>query len=512
MKKDIVLNERIYQLIREQIECGLLPKGARLPSRADLCEEFQVSAKTVRRVLERLAQEGLIETSKRKLPVVTGAGAEGEKERPAHVLEDGMLVNDLFQTGRIICYPVIQQGVERCTDEDWKIPQGIVEKMDPANSLEFWRLSRRFWRFFIARNGNDLILRAVDSLGFSKIDPLPGSLSLREAYLEKIGEFIRIAGCGGELGGLHFEDLSFLYGLSDDGPLGRNLCRVAADSPLHTGLKGLEQRIRSAEERYSRVYMDLLGLIDVGRYRPGDRLPSHLELQKNYGVSADTTNKAIRVLQDWGVVTAKRGSGIYVAMDLNALKQAHIPEEMIACHLRRFLDSIELLCLTVSGVASHIAAHVQPKEAETLLAELRRQWDEEYLYQRTPVSLLTFITTHIQYTALREIYQVIGENFCIGRCIPKLVTPVKTAGNRELHREILEAVECLSKGEEGIFSERTGKIFWNIRQRIIDECKKLGYLQIAGQVYDGRSLWQERNITMAEGRKELFLKQGRTEK
>lgn len=499
MKTDIVLNERIYQLIRAQIECGMLPKGAKLPSRADMCEEFQVSAKTVRRALARLTEDGLIETSKRKLAVVKGIVSADQEDHKACGLEDGELANDLFQTGRLICFPVIQQGIALCTGEDWKIPQGIADKMDPVNSLEFWRLSHRLWRFFIARNGNDLILRAVDSLGFSKIDPLPGSFTLRESYLEKINKLIRIASCGGDLGVFHFEDLSFLYGLSEDGPLGGNLCRVAADSPLRTGLKGLEQRIRSSEERYSRVYMDLLGLIDIGCYQPGDRLPSHLELQMMYGVSADTTNKAIRVLQEWGVVTAKRGSGIYVAMDLDALKQVHIPEEMIACHLRRFLDSIELLGMTIHGVASHAAISVTPEEAEELRAELKRQWDEEYLYQRTPVSLLEFITEHIRYTALKEIYQVILENFRISRCIPKLVTPAKTVRNLELYQSVLEAVERLNRGDEGAFSERTEEIFRYIRLMIIDECKKLGYWQIAEQVYARKSLWQERCITKVEG-------------
>ena len=57
MKTDIVLYERIYQLIRSQIECGLLPEWSKLPSRADLCEEFHVSAKTVRSAVERLAEE-----------------------------------------------------------------------------------------------------------------------------------------------------------------------------------------------------------------------------------------------------------------------------------------------------------------------------------------------------------------------------------------------------------------------------------------------------------------------
>lgn len=501
MKTDIVLYERIYQLIRSQIECGLLPEGSKLPSRADLCEEFHVSAKTVRRAVARLAEEGLIVTSKRKLPVVRGGVLAEEKKNESHVLVDRELAEDLFHTGRLLCYPVIEQGMTLCTRQEWKIPLTIIEKMDPANSLEFWRRSNQLWRFFIARNGNDLILRAVDSLGFSKIDPLPGPPELRESYLANIKKLINGASHGEDLE-VHFEDISFLFGFSDDRPLGINIYRVAEDSPLRVGMKGLEQRIRSAEERYSRVYMDILGLIDIGRYQPGDRLPSHLELQKTYGVSADTMNKAIRVLKDWGVVTARRGSGIYVAMDLEALKKAPIPANMIACHLRRFLDSIELLSLTIRNVALHASAFAAPEEARELKIAIQRHWDEEYLYQRAPVSLLEFITRQIRYKALKEIYQVILDNYRISRCIPKLVTPKKTAKNVEIHQRVLEAVECLFQGDKEGFSEKTSVLFRDIQQMIIEECKKLGYWQIAEQVYDGRALWQEMSILKEIGRKQ----------
>ena len=57
MKNDIVLYQRIYQLLKNQIECGLLPEGKSLPSRAELCREFQVSEKTVRRVLEEMLEK-----------------------------------------------------------------------------------------------------------------------------------------------------------------------------------------------------------------------------------------------------------------------------------------------------------------------------------------------------------------------------------------------------------------------------------------------------------------------
>lgn len=102
-------------------------------------------------------------------------------------------------------------------------------------------------------------------------------------------------------------------------------------------------------------------------------------------------------------------------------------------------------------------------------------------------------------TPQKEIYQVILESFHMGRCIPKLVTLVKAAPNLELYQGVLEAVEQLSLGEEEGVSEKTVAVFRNMRQQITGECNKLGYWQIAEQVYDGKALWQERSMSKAEG-------------
>ena len=75
--------------------------------------------------------------------------------------------------------------------------------------------------------------------------------------------------------------------------------------------------------------MDILGLIAAERYRPGDKLPSHKELQTIYGVSVDTTIKAIQILQDWGVVRTVRGNGIFVEMDREELEKIQVPAHLI---------------------------------------------------------------------------------------------------------------------------------------------------------------------------------------
>ena len=538
MKNDIILYKRIYQLLKNRIECGIFPAGSRLPSRAELRSEFRVSEKTVRRVLEELLEDGLIETHKGTRPIikaVTPAGcnheagmlqggaagptaistaeptaistaeptAESTAVPTAEPISAPTAVptnarKDTFDTGRLFCYPVIEHGVALCASEDWEIPAFIVSRMDPSQATEFWRLSHWLWRFFVARSGNDLILRAIDSLGFFDVGPLPGPLKLREAYLTGLQTFIQKARQDGDSKKALLESLSFLYESGRNGkePLSENALqssfryRMMSASPSHLDLCGLEQSLRSVEERYSHVYMDLIGLIAIGRYRPGDKLPSHKELQAIYGVSSDTSARAIRVLREWGIVTARRGSGIYVSMDLAGLKDVKISPNLIGCHLRRFLDSLELLDLTIGKVTEHAAPFIPADKAGELLREMERLWNEEYLYQLTPVVLLEFITEYIQISPLKEIYRVASQNYHIGRCIPKLLTHEKSPDNFAIQRQAAEAVRCLVQGDVRLFSEKAPEVFLQVRKLVIGACQKLGYLEVANQVYDGTALWK----------------------
>ena len=84
MKNGIVLYEKVYRILKNKIECGLLADGSKLPSRTDLCQEFGASEKTIRRAIKLLSDRGLIKTAQRKRPVVTfDDTAASEKRRVA---------------------------------------------------------------------------------------------------------------------------------------------------------------------------------------------------------------------------------------------------------------------------------------------------------------------------------------------------------------------------------------------------------------------------------------------
>ncbi|PYQ51640.1 MAG: GntR family transcriptional regulator [Acidobacteria bacterium] len=64
--------------------------------------------------------------------------------------------------------------------------------------------------------------------------------------------------------------------------------------------------------KYRHVYRTLEGGIQAGRWKEGDRLPSEAELVRQFGASRITVGRAVRDLQQAGLVERRAGSGTFV--------------------------------------------------------------------------------------------------------------------------------------------------------------------------------------------------------
>ena len=56
----IPLHQQIYEVLRSRIQQGIWESGVLFPTEMDLMTEYQVSRATIRQVMERLVNEGLI--------------------------------------------------------------------------------------------------------------------------------------------------------------------------------------------------------------------------------------------------------------------------------------------------------------------------------------------------------------------------------------------------------------------------------------------------------------------
>lgn len=64
--------------------------------------------------------------------------------------------------------------------------------------------------------------------------------------------------------------------------------------------------------KYEELVNTLLGEIAKGVYKKGERLPTTPQICEIYGVSNTTVKRAMDVLESYGIVARRRGSGVYV--------------------------------------------------------------------------------------------------------------------------------------------------------------------------------------------------------
>ena len=78
--------------------------------------------------------------------------------------------------------------------------------------------------------------------------------------------------------------------------------------------------------RYLEIQRDLQTRISTGDWPPGHRIAAEHELQKQYGCSRMTVNKALSALVAMGMVTRKRRFGSFVAMPKSQQSVLEIPD------------------------------------------------------------------------------------------------------------------------------------------------------------------------------------------
>jgi DNA-binding GntR family transcriptional regulator len=63
---------------------------------------------------------------------------------------------------------------------------------------------------------------------------------------------------------------------------------------------------------YTRIADEIRAKITAGELKPGDKIPSISQLQRQYGVSAQPVKSALLVLQTEGFVEGHQGRGVFV--------------------------------------------------------------------------------------------------------------------------------------------------------------------------------------------------------
>jgi GntR family transcriptional regulator, transcriptional repressor for pyruvate dehydrogenase complex len=196
----------------------------------------------------------------------------------------------------------------------------------------------------------------------------------------------------------------------------------------------------------TRLYEEVVGqlhqLIDEGKLKAGDRLPSERELAETFRVSRSSVREAIKTLENEGMVITRPGSGTFItAVNVEAI----IPP--LASLLSRgkdaLIDLFEMRCLVEPSIAALAAERATPADILRLKEICSAQ--EQQINRDTPAvdSDAAFHLTIGQATHNAALQRLVASIVEILKPIREksLQTPGRAHKSLASHREILVAIE-----------------------------------------------------------------------
>jgi GntR family transcriptional repressor for pyruvate dehydrogenase complex len=196
----------------------------------------------------------------------------------------------------------------------------------------------------------------------------------------------------------------------------------------------------------TRIYEEVVGqlhqLIDAGKLKAGDRLPSERELAETFRVSRSSVREAIKTLENEGMVVTRPGSGTFLTT-VNV--EAIIPS--LASLLSRgkdaLIDLFEMRCLVEPSIAALAAERATPADI-LLLKEIctkqAQQIDRETSAVDSDAAFHLTIGRATHNAALQRLVASIVEILKPIR-EKSLQTPGRAHKSLASHRAILVAIE-----------------------------------------------------------------------
>lgn len=163
------LAQRVVAGMKDKILAGVLPPGHKLPSEAELIEEFGVSRTVVREAVTRLRTEGLVETFQGRgsfvlaMPEPTSFTVESAAIRTHHDVLD--MID--FRLG--LESEAAALAAARVDETAAELIRAAVEAFVAAAPEDAVEADFGFHRAVAAASGNRFYLDLLDSLGPTRI-------------------------------------------------------------------------------------------------------------------------------------------------------------------------------------------------------------------------------------------------------------------------------------------------------------------------------------------------------
>lgn len=459
MKKNSEMYQLVYEYYETRILLGFYTCHDKLPSIPKICEIFHFAPVTVHTALSLLEKNGYIKLSARRTAeVVFDASPETLRQNAFDyfiVRRQGVI--EIAKSGALLLEPLWIEGLRRWSDEEWNaLFEGILTfPQTPLSSpVEFYlfainalnnRLALnllweviRYLRFPYLANGMETFseLQEMDSL--TKDEAI--ALFKKDAKSTYLWTSQRL---------FHFLDEAAL----------ETSCDTKEQIPFSWNIYRQRPQLRySLSSRLIREIMQ-------GKYPEGTYLPSLSQMVKLYGVPMMTVRRALEILEEFGFTKSYHGKGTQVYIRPVELDFTKSP---IQEGCRFYLDSLQILALTIRGISFHTWTHAASKKKEALLKNLSLLLSEKKC-SLCIESCLIFIEQESTLPMVQECYTRLRELLTWG--YPLTLARFKGQNMDEKYEtSITSIIQCLTEKSPEKFSaaletllleeEKCSRQFW----------------------------------------------------
>ncbi|MEG2918744.1 MAG: GntR family transcriptional regulator, partial [Clostridium sp.] len=81
----------------------------------------------------------------------------------------------------------------------------------------------------------------------------------------------------------------------------------------------MDKKSKITSPRYQQIAADIASKIATGHYKLGEKIYARSMLASQYGVSSETSRRAICILSDLDIVDTTKGSGVVIKSCENAI-------------------------------------------------------------------------------------------------------------------------------------------------------------------------------------------------
>jgi GntR family transcriptional repressor for pyruvate dehydrogenase complex len=193
----------------------------------------------------------------------------------------------------------------------------------------------------------------------------------------------------------------------------------------------------------SHVVEHVRRLIEAGRLKPGDRLPPERDLARQIGVSRPSLRSGLRSLQAMGVISARQGSGTFIADGPPRLGEAPL-RFLAALHGFTRDEMFEARRVLEVGAAGLAAERATPEEMATMSEEVASMFaslDDPQAYLIHDVQFHRAVAAGSQNPVLATLIDTVAELvYEVRRLTVERATDLKESA--EMHRRVYRAIKA----------------------------------------------------------------------